>query len=58
MRLHMASAGLGPIGPKPLRPYARAYAYRGLTASCFALPWRSAVDVSIYAMRSLGNALQ
>jgi hypothetical protein len=28
MRLHMPSAGLGPIGPKPLRPYARADAYR------------------------------
>jgi len=32
MRLHMPSAGLGPIGPAPLRPYARAYAYRGLRA--------------------------
>ena len=32
MRLHMPFAGLGPIGPKPLRPYARAYAYRGLRA--------------------------
>jgi hypothetical protein len=28
----MPSAGLGPIGPKPLRPYARAYASRGLRA--------------------------
>ncbi len=32
MRLHTPSAGLGPLGPAPLRPYARAYAYRGLRA--------------------------
>ena len=32
MRLHMPSAGSGPVGPKPLRPYARADAYRGLRA--------------------------
>ena len=32
MRLHMPFAGVGPIGPTPLRPYARAYAYRGLRA--------------------------
>ncbi len=32
MRLHMAFAGLAPIGAKPLRPYARAYAFRGLHA--------------------------
>ncbi len=27
---------------RQFRPYARAYAYRGLPASCFALPWRTA----------------
>ncbi|MEA3276377.1 MAG: hypothetical protein U9Q81_14025, partial [Pseudomonadota bacterium] len=32
----------GPSAPSPLRPYARAYTYRGLPASCFALPWRAA----------------
>ena len=34
MHLHRPSAGLGPFGPAPLRPYARAYAYayRGLRA--------------------------
>ncbi len=32
----------GPAAPAPLRPHARAYAYRGLPASCFALPWRAA----------------
>jgi len=29
-------------GLRLLRPYARADAYRGLPASCFALPWRAA----------------
>jgi hypothetical protein len=32
MRLHIPSAGLGPVGPKPMRPYARAYASRRLRA--------------------------
>jgi len=32
MRLHMPFAGLGPVGPNPLRPYARADAFRGLRA--------------------------
>ena len=32
----------GPAAPAPLRPHARAYACRGLLASCFALPWRAA----------------
>lgn len=32
MRLPMPFAGSGPIGPKPLRPYARADAFRGLRA--------------------------
>ena len=32
----------GPAAPAPLRPHARAYACRGLPASCFALPWRAA----------------
>ena len=33
MRLHMAFAGSGTLrSPSPLRPYARAYAYRGLRA--------------------------
>ncbi|MCU7916638.1 MAG: Mut7-C RNAse domain-containing protein, partial [Candidatus Thiodiazotropha sp. (ex Gloverina cf. vestifex)] len=27
-----------------LRPYNRAYAYRGLIASAFSLPWRSATE--------------
>ncbi|CAD7853750.1 MAG: hypothetical protein, partial [Olavius algarvensis Gamma 1 endosymbiont] len=31
-----------PTAPSPLRPAARAYAYRGLPASRFALPWRAA----------------
>ncbi|MCU7882063.1 MAG: hypothetical protein KZQ60_17240 [Candidatus Thiodiazotropha sp. (ex Lucinoma aequizonata)] len=26
----------------PFQPYNRAYTYRGLTASAFSLPWRSA----------------
>ncbi len=33
----------GPAAPPPLRQYARAYASRGLPASCFALPWQAAV---------------
>ncbi|MCU7916195.1 MAG: EAL domain-containing protein, partial [Candidatus Thiodiazotropha sp. (ex Gloverina cf. vestifex)] len=28
-----------------LRPYNRAYAYRGLIASAFSLPWRSADEI-------------
>ena len=32
----------GPAAPAPLRTHARAYACRGLPASCFALPWRAA----------------
>ncbi len=35
----------GPTAPAPLRPHARAYACRGLPASCFALPWRAAHGV-------------
>ena len=34
----------GPAAPSPLRRYAHAYTYRGLPASCFALPWRAALD--------------
>jgi len=34
----------GPSAPSPLRPDARAYACRALPASCFALPWRAAID--------------
>jgi hypothetical protein len=44
MRLHMPSAGLGPVGPKPLRPYARAYASRGLRALASLSMARSAVQ--------------
>ncbi|CAD7856875.1 MAG: hypothetical protein, partial [Olavius algarvensis Gamma 1 endosymbiont] len=33
-----------PTAPSPLRPAARAYAYRGLPASRFALPWRAAIE--------------
>ncbi|MEA3278867.1 MAG: CRISPR-associated endonuclease Cas1, partial [Pseudomonadota bacterium] len=35
----------GPTAPTPLRQHARAYGYRGLRASCFALPWRAAIDI-------------
>jgi len=36
------ASAAGPSAPSPLRPYA----YRGLPASCFALPWRAADDLS------------
>jgi hypothetical protein len=42
MRLHAASAVSGHQVPSPLRWHARAYAYPGRPASCFALPWRAA----------------
>jgi hypothetical protein len=45
MSVQIFSAGYGKNTPPPLRKSARTYAYRGLTASCFALPWRSAVEV-------------
>jgi hypothetical protein len=48
MRLHMPFAGSGPIGPAPLRPYARAYAFLDYTPSLrspvarrMSIPWRS-----------------
>ncbi|CAD7853820.1 MAG: hypothetical protein, partial [Olavius algarvensis Gamma 1 endosymbiont] len=37
-----------PTAPSPLRPAARAYAYRGLPASRFALPWRAALDPQVH----------
>jgi hypothetical protein len=38
----------GPAAPAPLRTHARAYACRGLPASCFALPWRAANDAGFH----------
>ncbi|CAD7855384.1 MAG: Transposase, partial [Olavius algarvensis Gamma 1 endosymbiont] len=38
-----------PTAPSPLRPAARAYAYRGLPASRFALPWRAATALDLAA---------
>jgi len=49
MRLHMPSAGLGPAGPKPLRPYARADSYRGLRALASLSMARSDGNVRIHS---------
>jgi hypothetical protein len=43
MRLHMACTGYGTCGPFATFGHTPApYAYRGLSASGFALPWRTA----------------
>jgi hypothetical protein len=49
MRLHMAYAGYGNL--RPLSHFGHTpvpYAYRGLSASGFALPWRTAKDPEAY----------
>ena len=44
MRLHMAFTGYGTCGPFATFGHTPApYAFRGLSASGFALPWRTAV---------------
>jgi hypothetical protein len=53
--LHVASAGFGPAAPSPLRRHARAYACRGLRASCFALPWRAACEAKPWALSPGGR---
>ena len=45
MRLHMACTGYGTYGPFATFAHTPApYAYRGLSASGFALPWRTAKE--------------
>ncbi len=47
MRLHMAYAGYGNLRPLRHSGHTPApYAYRALSASGFALPWRTAAEVS------------
>ncbi|MCU7914974.1 MAG: DUF3301 domain-containing protein, partial [Candidatus Thiodiazotropha sp. (ex Gloverina cf. vestifex)] len=40
-----------------LRPYNRAYAYRGLIASAFSLPWRSANACESYGVQFLDQTM-
>jgi len=48
MRLHMACTGYGTCGPFATFGHTPApYAFRGLSASGFALPWRTATAVFV-----------